>query len=451
MAADTPQPTPTKPPAESSSEARRPFWGGSLRTQLLTAFMLLVLLPAVAVSIGAGITALRNGQAQAINQLESVATVKESDINTWLSSLQTNLAIMLPEQEVHVLVNTLITTPTDAEAYGKLQSHLTWMVTKSELFEEVFVMDVTGRTLLSTDVLQEQKIHINQVYFVEGLKGPYFSTPFYSPSLGRLSIVAVRPIVDTNGQVVGVLGGRASTKKLSEVMLERAGLGQTGETYLVGPNHALLTNAKSLVVDEDEALYVRTPGVNRAIDDGQSGSELYADFRNVQVVGVYHWFPRLQVALIAEQDQSEAFNSTYAILLINVGVALAAVFIAILVALAVTRSIANPLSLLAVSAAAIESGNKIDPERLKTVVARADELGQFGRIFQRMAREVYVREENLKRQVEELKIVIDEAKRERSVSEITESEFFQDLSSKAKNLRRRRTSDDTPKPEVKQE
>ena len=55
------------------------------------------------------------------------------------------------------------------------------------------------------------------------------------------------------------------------------------------------------------------------------------------------------------------------------------------------------------------------------------------------------REQQLVHQVEELRIEIDEARREADVSAITESEYFQDLASRAKSLRRRSTrASDSP-------
>lgn len=63
------------------------------------------------------------------------------------------------------------------------------------------------------------------------------------------------------------------------------------------------------------------------------------------------------------------------------------------------------------------------------------ELGNLVQAFGRMAREVIRREEDLKRQVAELNIQIDEAKKARQVAAITETEYFQDLRKKAKELR----------------
>jgi CHASE3 domain sensor protein/GAF domain-containing protein len=53
------------------------------------------------------------------------------------------------------------------------------------------------------------------------------------------------------------------------------------------------------------------------------------------------------------------------------------------------------------------------------------------------ALEAYVREQKLKQEIQKLRIEIDEAKRQKQVEEITETDFFQDLKAKAAELRRR--------------
>ncbi|WP_081980654.1 response regulator [Neosynechococcus sphagnicola] len=75
------------------------------------------------------------------------------------------------------------------------------------------------------------------------------------------------------------------------------------------------------------------------------------------------------------------------------------------------------------------------PESLTDVAARSDALGQLARVFQRMAKEIYQREKRLKQQIQELRIEIDQSKKARQVAEITETDYFQQLQVKAKNLR----------------
>jgi DNA-binding response OmpR family regulator len=86
------------------------------------------------------------------------------------------------------------------------------------------------------------------------------------------------------------------------------------------------------------------------------------------------------------------------------------------------------------AAAAVEAG-EFAAQTLVDVTKRVDELGQLARVFVRMAGEVAAREEQLKRQIQVLRIEIDQANKTRQVSEITDTEYFQELKTKAKALR----------------
>jgi len=87
-------------------------------------------------------------------------------------------------------------------------------------------------------------------------------------------------------------------------------------------------------------------------------------------------------------------------------------------------------------AVAVEAGS-FECDSLNSVAARDDALGLLARVFQNMVRQVYAREQSLRQQLQDLRIEIDEVKKERQVAEITETEYFRDLSAKAQKLRQR--------------
>jgi methyl-accepting chemotaxis protein len=86
------------------------------------------------------------------------------------------------------------------------------------------------------------------------------------------------------------------------------------------------------------------------------------------------------------------------------------------------------------AAAAVEE-NQFEPSSLDGLAKREDALGQLARVFQKMAREVHLREEKLKQQVKELKIVLDESRQKKKVAEITETDYFKSLQREADALR----------------
>jgi GAF domain-containing protein len=84
----------------------------------------------------------------------------------------------------------------------------------------------------------------------------------------------------------------------------------------------------------------------------------------------------------------------------------------------------------------------VDPSRTNLGPAELsllDSIASFASIAIENARQVAAREDLLRRQVELLRIEVDELKREQQVDEIVETEFFQDLRVRASQLRRRNT------------
>ncbi len=65
----------------------------------------------------------------------------------------------------------------------------------------------------------------------------------------------------------------------------------------------------------------------------------------------------------------------------------------------------------------------------------------FLSVFFKMVEGVKEREERLKLQVQQLSIEIDEVKRQKTVAELTETEFFEDLQATAQKLRQKRQSE----------
>jgi hypothetical protein len=76
-----------------------------------------------------------------------------------------------------------------------------------------------------------------------------------------------------------------------------------------------------------------------------------------------------------------------------------------------------------------------------TDVRLEDEISDYGHVFEMMVSKVRAREEALKKQVQELRIEIDEAKQMSHVEEIVETDFFRDLQAKARSMRERKQTE----------
>ena len=113
--------------------------------------------------------------------------------------------------------------------------------------------------------------------------------------------------------------------------------------------------------------------------------------------------------------------------------------LALLLGVWLARGIGRPILSIAGAARKVEAG-QYQADFLETVARRKDELGELARLFLRMAGEVRAREQSLQQQVQELRIEIDEARKQRQVEEITETEYFQGLLERIDLLKRRHSS-----------
>jgi MinD-like ATPase involved in chromosome partitioning or flagellar assembly/DNA-binding response OmpR family regulator len=85
---------------------------------------------------------------------------------------------------------------------------------------------------------------------------------------------------------------------------------------------------------------------------------------------------------------------------------------------------------LTVAVAEIET-KTFNPNSLDDLSQQPDKLGQLARVFQRMGREVGSREQYLEQQVHLLQVSIDEGQKQRLVTEIAETDYFQRLQKQA--------------------
>ncbi len=115
----------------------------------------------------------------------------------------------------------------------------------------------------------------------------------------------------------------------------------------------------------------------------------------------------------------------------------AGIFAAFLLGYFTSESISGPIEKLANAASAVEDGS-YEIDDLSAITSRSDELGQFARIFERMANEVHAREERLQSQLNALQIDIDYQKSAEQVSQITDTDFFKSLKSQANSMRTNR-------------
>lgn len=351
----------------------------SIRMRLLAAFAAAVLLPALVTASSDTIIGNSNAENETINRLQAVAAIKESQINAWAGELKSNLDIEMKLDEEGRLLTLVKSPPDSAEfksAYSTVGKRLRQAIILRQLYEELFVIDSNGVIILSTNIFQEGKTLRNEPFFQQILQEVSLQPPAFSETIGHFSVLATRPITE-QGKPLGALLGRAGLAVLDGFVSDRNGMGRTGEIYLVNPGFVLLTETH---FGTPGSTFIRTNATNAAINGHTTGAAVYSSYRATLVVGHYRWLPDLQLALIAEQEQSEAFENSRFLLLVGSSISAVLITIAMIAAFFITRSISNPIVEMAQVAEQIEAGN-LD----RTVnIHRDDEIGTLATAFNNM-------------------------------------------------------------------
>ena len=208
-------------------------------------------------------------------------------------------------------------------------------------------------------------------------EGSFVDFAPYAPSNGKPAAFFGVPMRDANGKMTGVLATQLSIDPINTIMQARDGMGETGETYLVGPDRLMRSDSfldptnHSVVASfaNPTSGSVDTEAADAALK-GERGEKVVIDYNGNPVLSAYapvdlfgtRW------ALLAEIDEAEAFaavdqvqqihnrivTSLAAWVLGLTGVCLLAIA---LVALGIHRKIARPIRNMARAATIAANGD----------------------------------------------------------------------------------------------
>ena len=136
---------------------------------------------------------------------------------------------------------------------------------------------------------------------------------FYGPSQGDPASFVGAPIFNQQHVYQGVLILQLPIEPLNDIMQVTAGMGETGETYLVGTDMLMRSNSRFYQERSILTTLVSTPSVHSAllgktsfgIIDDYRGITVFSAFSPVSFLGV-HW------AMLAEMDEAEILKPVLA-------------------------------------------------------------------------------------------------------------------------------------------
>jgi len=177
----------------------------------------------------------------------------------------------------------------------------------------------------------------------------------YAPSNGEPAAFIAEPVTH-DGNIEMVVALQLSLSDINSIMQQREGMGETGETYLIGPDKLMRSdsyldpeghsvkasfagNVEDNGVDTEAAREALSGNTDCRIITDYNGNPVLSAYTPVGVLG-HRW------ALLAEIDESEAMATVNSITWLMIVIGIIGVAAILLVAITTARSISKPINLI---------------------------------------------------------------------------------------------------------
>ncbi|MBZ0256461.1 cache domain-containing protein, partial [bacterium] len=139
----------------------------------------------------------------------------------------------------------------------------------------------------------------------------------YAPSNNEPAAFIAKPLID-NGNVEMIIALQLSLESINNIMMERKGMGESGETYLVGSDSLMRSDSFLDPVNHSVVASFANPQLGKIDTEtsrkalkGESGHEIVNDYNGNPVLSAYAPLSLEGVnwAILADIDKAEAFAS----------------------------------------------------------------------------------------------------------------------------------------------
>jgi len=353
--------------------------------------MVLGLLPLLGMGVYSVQTASTSLKGAAFGQLQAVSDVQRDSLETLVEQWRHATVIYSQVKEVYNAVGMIRDTlygkvkdgekmPIDAEydgIYDFVKAAFVPFVTEYG-FEDALLLDDYGRVIFSVtrdndlgeDLVKGPYRETNLAHAWEkAVKGEFVfvDAEAYAPLGGKPAAFMAAPVYSYTGEILGVAALRLPLAHVGHIMSQRAGMGDTGESYLVGQDGIIRSDSRRDVAHHSLAAAARdreqarvdTVAVQRAlkgekgvmVGNSYDGAAYLTAFAPVELQGL-NW------VLITEITAEEAFAPVTRLRMVTFG--LGAVTALLVVAgtwFFLRRAIADPFRRIIAYVQAVSGGN----------------------------------------------------------------------------------------------
>lgn len=350
-------------------------------------------------------------QSQAFNQLESVRSIKKTQISNYISSLKASLQVLnndpYASEAFEAFDQAIASDGLNSESWRQAETKYTARfkeINEVNAWYDLFFINLQGDIVYSAAKESDLGVNIPQSPLNQTSMGDAFQkaqqnsfpkisvSDFkpYPPSNNQPAAFMMTTLVNSNDIKIGYIALQFPLNKVNEIMQQRDGMGETGETYLVGEDKRMRSDSYLDPIGHSViasfAGDIRNNGVNTnavsAAFNGETASRIIIDYNGNSVLssfstldlGDFKW------ALIAEIDEAEAFETANTLINLSTGIVVAVSVIISFIGIFIAKNISGPIVQAVSIAQRVSSGDLT----ATVVVNQSDELGLLQQAMQEM-------------------------------------------------------------------
>ncbi len=327
-------------------------------------------------------------------KLVAIRDLKVEQVNNWLAERISDLQTMAGDSKIRGLENIFeksSKTPEDLKKIELARKLLNRYSKTDIVYDEIGFIDAkTGLAGLSDNIEFERINKSHDLAFSVPFKTgkTYIKDIYYSKELGRHAMTISIPVYCSthNTHIIGILVARINLEKsLYQLLANRTGLGETGETLIVDDSAMALNELRNYANAPLKLRIMAIPA--RAAAAGKTGIIKTEDYRGEEVLAAYTSLPLTGWGFVCKQDMYE-LNAPIRDLVQNIVILfIASVIMVVLVLLWVINRISKPIINIDIATRKIKCGDY----SVRAEVNSSDELASLAGSINEMTASIETR------------------------------------------------------------
>ena len=326
------------------------------------------------------------------DQLFGESTIRGETLRLLLESRIEQNNILANDPMIQLLVTKLNQVPENELTESKKKNHRDFLIQIQAFqqligfsieFEDTKIIGKNGKIFFALSGSTNED-YTGDIFFQRGLKESF--TEFESSEAGK-KIVVVSPIFADDSkkgdEAIGVVISKMRTSAIDNILINRSGLGESGEVYIVN-NQLLMLSESRFIEDVIFKQKVDNIAVQECFKNGKDFLGLYNDYRDVPIYGSTYCANDIGIVLLVEIDKDEIAKPIdilqNRILQTGIAITLGMGVVAFLI----SKSLSRPLLKLKNAANKIASGDF----EVRTNITTRDEIGELSNAFDSMAQKL---------------------------------------------------------------